>query len=53
MAISVYLLIVAPNPDWVDWVLRPLCFPMVLANVGGILGALAGFMKWLSLRTSR
>ena len=53
MAISVYMLIVEPNRTWVDWFLRPLCFPLVLFNIGGILGALAGFMKWLSFRFSK
>ena len=47
MAISIYLLIIAKDRTWVDWLLRPIFFPALLAMLGEIVGALIGLLAWI------
>lgn len=48
LLISVYIGIVAPDDPFVDWLLRPLIFPIFLSMVGSLLGAAVGLMYWVS-----
>lgn len=50
LLISVYLLVIAPERTWVDWLLRPIIFPVFLGMLGYLIGVLVGLFAWIGFQ---
>ena len=53
MALAIYFVLSEPDLTWIDWLVRLLMVPVVLASVGGFLGGAVGFLNWVSARFNK